>query len=94
MMRLTNWFGFTLQISRSCRGRCPSVKESIQILSKKLSCSHKDNEQELFGAMLDMLKYMDKQSSDKNYFFGTEYFERVWEGLIDKAFGIKDKSKY
>ena len=44
--------------------------------------------------MLDMLKYMDKQSSDKNYFFGTEYFERVWEGLIDKAFGIKDKSKY
>ncbi len=75
-------------------GRCPSVKESIQILSKKLSCSHKDNEQELFGAMLDMLKYMDKQSADKNYFFGTEYFERVWEGMIDKAFGIKDKSKY
>ena len=44
--------------------------------------------------MLDMLKYIDKQSSDKNYFFGTEYFERIWEGLIDRAFGIKDKSKY
>ena len=26
--------------------------------------------------------------------FGTDYFERVWEGMIDKAFGIEDKQKY
>jgi len=44
--------------------------------------------------MLNMLKYMDVQSFEKDYLFGTDYFERIWEGLIDKAFGIKDKSKY
>lgn len=75
-------------------GSHPSIKESIQILIQKLLRSHNDNEQELFGAMLNMLKYMDEQNSEKNYLFGTYYFERVWEGMIDKAFGIEDKKKY
>lgn len=73
---------------------CPSVKESIQILSEKLSSSHKDNEQELFRAMLNMLKYIDAQDADKNYSFGTNYFERVWEGMTDKAFGTENKARY
>ena len=75
-------------------GNYPSVKESIQILIQKISRSHNDKEQELFGAMLNMLKYMDEQNLKKNYFYGTDYFERVWEGVIDKAFGIEDKSNY
>lgn len=75
-------------------GRCPPVKESIQILTQKISRSHNDNEQELFVAMLNMLKHIDVQSFEKDYLFGTNYFERILEGLIDKAFGIEDKSKY
>ena len=75
-------------------GQCPPVKESIQILNKKLANSHNDNEQELFQAMLNILKYKDNENANKNYFFGTDYFERVWEGMIDRAFGIADKQKY
>ena len=51
-------------------------------------------QQELFSAMVSMLKYMDEKSSDKQYFFGTDFFERIWEKMIDKAFGIEDKDRY
>ena len=75
-------------------GQHPSVQESIQILGEKISHSHNDNEQELFGAMLNILRYMDEQTSEDNYSFGTDYFERVWESVIDKAFGVANKAQY
>ena len=75
-------------------GPHPTIKESIYILTKKLAASHNDNEQELFRAMKNMLEYMDEKNSDKQYFFGTDYFERIWERMIDKAFGIEDKALY
>jgi len=75
-------------------GPHPTMKESIYILTKKLAASHNDNEQELFRAMKNMLEYMDEKNLDKQYFFGTDYFERIWERMIDKAFGIEDKALY
>ncbi len=72
----------------------PSIKQSIYILRKKLASTHNDVEQELFGAMLKMLEYEDEKGDDKQYFFGTDYFERVWESMVDQAFGIPDKDKY
>ena len=44
--------------------------------------------------MRDMLVYIDERSSDKQYFFGTDFFENVWERMIDKAFGVEDKEQY
>lgn len=75
-------------------GPHPSIKESIYILTKKLASTHNDTEQELFAAMRDMLIYEDEQGDEKQYFFGTDHFENVWERMIDKAFGIEDKQKY
>ena len=75
-------------------GPHPSIKESIYILNKKLVTTHNDVEQELFTAMRDMLVYIDERSSDKQYFFGTDFFENVWERMIDKAFGVEDKEQY
>ncbi len=72
----------------------PPIKQSIYILRKKLASTHNDVEQELFGAMLKMLEYEDEKGDDKQYFFGTDYFERVWESMVDQAFGISDKDKY
>lgn len=75
-------------------GPHPSIKESIYILNKKLVSTHNDVEQDLFTAMRDMLVYIDERSSDKQYFFGTDFFENVWERMIDKAFGVEDKEQY
>lgn len=69
-------------------GPHPSIKESIYILNKKLVTTHNDVEQELFNAMRDMLVYIDERSSDKQYFFGTDFFENVWERMIDKALSL------
>ena len=75
-------------------GPHPGIKESIYILDKKLVATNDDVEQELFNAMRDMLVYIDERSSDKQYFFGTDFFENVWERMIDKAFGVEDKEQY
>lgn len=75
-------------------GPHPGIKESIYILDKKLVATNDDVEQELFNAMRDMLVYIDERSSDKQYFFGTDFFENVWERMIDKAFGVENKEQY
>lgn len=75
-------------------GPHPENREAIYILEKKLASTHNDVEQELFSAMKAMLIYMDEKTSEKQYFFGTDFFERVWEKMIDKAFGVEDKEQY
>ena len=75
-------------------GPHPDNKEAIYILTKKLASTNNDNEQELFSSMRDMLLYEDEKNDDKQYFFGTDFFERVWEKMIDRAFGIEDKEKF
>lgn len=72
----------------------PGIQESIHILTQKLASTNNDAEQELFGAMKAMLQYIDKKGDDSQYFFGTDHFESVWEKMIDKAFGVEDKTKY
>lgn len=75
-------------------GPHPDSKEAVSILEQKLASTHNDAEQTLFSAMISMLRYKDTASSEKQYTFGTEYFERVWEKMIDKAFGVADKNQY
>ena len=71
-------------------GPHPNNRDAIYILEKKLASTHNDVEQELFSAMVSMLKYIDEKSSEKQYFFGTDFFERIWEKMIDKAFVIDE----
>ena len=75
-------------------GPHPETKEALYILTQKLASTNNDVEQELFSAMRDMLLYEDEKNDDKQYFFGTDFFERVWERMVDKAFGIEDKEQY
>lgn len=41
-----------------------------------------------------MLEYMDEKTSERTFYFGTDDFDHVWEKLIDKAFGEKNKDRY
>lgn len=75
-------------------GMHPGIRESIYILTKQIINTNNDAEQVLFSAMKAMLEYMDKKSSDTEYFFGTNKFESVWEKMIDKAFGTENKSAF
>lgn len=70
------------------------VKRFISILTDKLGNTNNDKDKRLFKSMLDMLKYMDEKTTEKQFYFGTDYFEGVWERLIDRVFGIKNKQDY
>lgn len=75
-------------------GPHPDIKTSIIILNDKLAHTNDDKDKKLFKAMKDMLEYMDEKTSDRQFYFGTDNFEGVWERLIDRVFGEKDKDKY
>ena len=75
-------------------GPHPDVKTSIFILNVKLGNTNDDKKRTLFQAMKDMLQYMDEKTSEKQFYFGTDNFDYIWEKLVDRAFGEKDKDKY
>ncbi|WP_285825470.1 LlaJI family restriction endonuclease [Schaedlerella arabinosiphila] len=75
-------------------GPHPDVKTSISIVQDKYAETNDDKKKNLFRGMLDMLEYMDEKTSDKQFYFGTDDFDHVWEKLIDRAFGEPDKDKY
>lgn len=75
-------------------GPHPDVKTSIVIVRDKLARTFEDKRKMLFQNMKDMLEYLDEKTSDKQFYFGTDDFDHVWERLIDRAFGERDKDKY
>ena len=75
-------------------GPHPDVKTSIVIVRDKLARTFEDKRKMLFQNMKDMLEYLDEKTSDKQFYFGTDDFDHVWERLIDRAFGERDKEKY
>ena len=66
----------------------------ISILYDKLSNTNNDTNKRLFKAMIDMIEFIDERPNEKQFYFGTDVFEYVWEKLIDKVFGIENKQDY
>lgn len=66
----------------------------LHALRKKLAVTHNDKDKQLFQAMISMLEYLDSEHNNKQYYFGTDRFEYVWEKLIDEVFGIKGKEEF
>ena len=74
--------------------QCPSIAESISILTDKINHTYNDADRDLFEAMLHILSYKDSESEDRRFFFGTNRFEYVWQRMVDAAFGIPNKDEY
>lgn len=66
----------------------------IATLNEKLSNTNNDNDKKLFRSMIAMIEFMDDKTIDKQFYFGTDRFETVWEKLIDKFFGEPNKHDY
>lgn len=66
----------------------------IATLNAKLSSTNNDNDKTLFRSMIAMIEFRDSQTIDKQFYFGTDRFETVWERLIDKVFGVPNKDAY
>ena len=66
----------------------------ISIIKTKLSQTFNEKTMLLFNYMIDVIEFLDKSSENKNYTYGTNEFEYIWEKLVDSAFGEKNKTKY
>lgn len=66
----------------------------LSIIKTKLSQTFNEKTMLLFNYMIDVIEFLDKSSETKNFTYGTNEFEYVWESMVDSAFGEKDKKKY
>lgn len=69
-------------------------KMFLILLREKLACTYNDKDKRLFSSMIAMIEYMDEKTKEKQFYFGTDRFEYVWEKLIDRVFGEKNKVDY
>ncbi|WP_215738578.1 LlaJI family restriction endonuclease [Mesomycoplasma hyorhinis] len=66
----------------------------LSLLKSKLINIYNDLDKNLFKSMISIINYNDNTIDKHQFSLGTENFEIVWERLIDKFLGIKEKNKY
>lgn len=70
------------------------IKRFLIELNDKLGKTNNDKDKRLFTSMIAMLKYIDEETNKRQFYFGTDSFEYVWEKLIDRVFGVSNKNSY
>lgn len=66
----------------------------ISALTEKIGNTFNDHDKQLFMHLLRIIQSEGDNTDKKNYRYGTYRFEYVWEKVIDKIFGIKEKDDY
>lgn len=66
----------------------------ISTLNTKLSNTNNDNDKKLFKSMIAIINFIDKKTINKQFYYGTDKFEIIWEKLIDNFFGENNKKDY
>lgn len=70
-----------------------NAKMFAAILKTKIAKTFNEKHILLFRNMLDIVCYMGLKDDNRKASYGTTDFEYVWEGLIDRVFGIDKKAK-
>lgn len=72
------------------------INSCINILYLKRLETRNDADDILFESMINLLRYYGSADIKKEFYFGSNKFEHVWEKMIDKVFGIsrEDKQNY
>ena len=66
----------------------------LSIIKTKLSQTFNEKTMLLVSYMIDVIEFLDKSGDSKNFTYGTNEFEYIWENMVDSAFGEKNKTKY
>lgn len=64
------------------------------IVKKKLSETFNDRNRQLFLNLLAVIEATGDDDAPKDYKYGTNDFEYIWESMIDKAYGVQNKSRF
>ncbi len=88
-------FGFVFSSFMPLKFKLPADKNyCIYLLENRLNNTFNDDEKILFQSMKNILLQDDNTLDKTDFKFGTYHFYVVWERMIDKAFGIKNKEDY
>lgn len=69
-------------------------KHCIAAINEKLSHTFNDRNKQLFKHLLLILEGLGDNENADIYTFGTTRFEYVWESMIDKVYGERNKVDY
>lgn len=64
------------------------------VIRDKMAHTFNDKNRRLFQNMLAVLENLGDDDSPKKFYYGTYRFQYVWESLVDKVYGIKNKKEY
>lgn len=66
----------------------------VKTITEKINKTFNDQNKQLFNNMLNIVKSIGNDGNSYEYKIGTNRFEYIWEAMIDKAFGEKNKEYY
>ncbi len=88
-------FGFVFSSFMPPKFNLPTDKNyCIYLLENKLHNTFNDDKKILFQSMKNILLQDDNILDKTDFKFGTYHFYVIWERMIDRAFGIKNKEVY
>ena len=64
------------------------------VVKKKMEKTFNDRNRQLFINMLAIIMSLGDNGPSTNFKYGTNRFEYIWESMINKVYGIKEKSNF